>query len=161
MSRLFIGLGGNLGDVPGCIGRALAALDALPKSRLIGCSPLYRNAPLGRSDQPDYINGVAELESTLDPHELLDHLQRIEREEGRVREERWGPRTLDLDLLIYGERRIDDERLTVPHPGVPERAFVLYPLRDIAPGLVVPGVGKLQELVDRCPPWRMERLEGP
>lgn len=159
MTRVFIGLGGNLGDVPACLERAFAALDALPESRLVAHSPLYRNAPLGRSDQPDYINAVAELASELDPFDMLAHLQRIEREEGRVRTEHWGPRTLDLDILIYGEFRIGDAKLTVPHPGLPERAFVLYPLWDLAPGLTIPGLGTLQKLIERCPPWRMEPLD--
>ena len=155
----YIGLGGNLGDVPACLERALKSLDGLPCCRLVGRSPFYRNAPLGRSDQPDYVNAVAALETDLKPHALLAELQRIESLEGRVREERWGPRTLDLDLLLYGDRRIDDSDLTVPHPGMPERAFVLYPLRDIDPGLVIPGLGELQPLIERCPPWRMERLD--
>ena len=157
--RAYIGLGGNLGDVPACLERAFQALDVLPSSRLTARSSHYRNAPLGRSDQPDYINAVAVLETELEPLALLDQLQRIEREEGRVREERWGPRTLDLDILLYGELRIRDERLSVPHPGLPERAFVLYPLREIEPELVVPGFGPLSRLIDACPPWRMEKID--
>ncbi|GAB6039594.1 2-amino-4-hydroxy-6-hydroxymethyldihydropteridine diphosphokinase [Endothiovibrio diazotrophicus] len=156
----FIGMGGNLGDVPARFERAFQALDALPGSRLAGRSALYRNAPLGPPGQPDYINAVAALETLLEPHALLLELQRIEAVEGRVRETRWGPRTLDLDLLLYGDRRIDDPQLTVPHRGLPERAFVLYPLRDVAPELVIPGLGALQRLIERCPSWRIERLEG-
>ncbi len=156
--RAFIGLGGNLGDVPARLERAFEALDALPESRLTGRSALYRNAPLGPADQPDYVNAVARLETALAPLALLAELQRIENEEGRVREERWGPRTLDLDLLLYGEERIDEPTLTVPHAELTRRAFVLYPLRDIEPTLSIPGEGALSDLIERCPPWRLERL---
>ncbi len=137
--RACIGLGSNLGEPERQLRRAVAALGALPDSRLLAVSSLYRNPPMGPADQPDYLNAVALLETALEPEPLLDALQAIEGAQGRVRDgTRWGPRTLDLDLLLYGDRRIDGRRLRVPHPGLAERAFVLRPLAEIAPGLVLP-----------------------
>ena len=151
MSAAFIALGANLADPLGQVERALTALQQLPASRLLACSPLYRSRPMGPADQPDYINGVALLETSLTPHQLLDETQRIELEQGRVRKaERWGPRTLDLDLLLYGEQMINDDRLTVPHYGMKERAFVLLPLFDLAPELVLPCGTPLRSLATTC-----------
>lgn len=141
----FIGLGSNL-DRP--VRQVLTALDELgrvPETRLIRHSPLYRSAPLGPLDQPDYINAVAMLETSLRAEGLLDQLQSLEQRHGRVRSTHWGPRTLDLDILLYGDQRIDSDRLTVPHPQMHERAFVLVPLHDVAPDLVVPDLGLLSE----------------
>ena len=107
---------------------------------------------MGPQDQPDYLNAVAALETTLLPHELLDQLQAIETAQGRVRgATRWGSRTLDLDLLLYGNETINDERLVVPHPGMKARSFVLYPLYEIAPGLLLPGGETLASLLNNCP----------
>ena len=131
MQRCFIGLGANLGDPPRQLREAVAALGAIPRSRRGDVSTLYRSAPLGPQDQPDFFNAVATLDTALAPLDLLDALQRIEATAGRVRGRRWGPRTLDLDLLLYGERHINDARLTVPHPGMARRAFVLWPLADL------------------------------
>ncbi|KGE02708.1 2-amino-4-hydroxy-6-hydroxymethyldihydropteridine diphosphokinase [Pseudohaliea rubra] len=131
MQRCYIGLGANLGDPPGQLRGAIRALRALADCRLGPLSPLYRSSPLGPQDQPDFFNAVAALDSTLPPLDLLDALQRIEAQAGRVRGRRWGPRTLDLDLLLYGNRAMDTPRLTVPHPGLYERAFVLWPLADL------------------------------
>ncbi|RYF84245.1 MAG: 2-amino-4-hydroxy-6-hydroxymethyldihydropteridine diphosphokinase [Comamonadaceae bacterium] len=135
----FVGLGANLGDAAGAIGRSLAALSALPQTRLVRQSPLYRSAPVDASG-PDFINAVAELLTGLSPDALLAELQRLEQAEGRERPYRNAPRTLDLDLLIHGEIhaqvRLDTPRLTLPHPRMSERAFVLRPLADIAPGRV-------------------------
>lgn len=115
---------------------------------------------MGPQDQPDYINAVAELETMLPALRLLALLQEIENRQGRLRGPvRWGPRTLDLDLLIYGQERIVDPTLTVPHPGIAGRAFVLYPLAEIAPGLHIPGLGPLQGFLSRCPPAGLERLD--
>jgi len=158
-TRAYIGLGSNLGDPAAQVRRALDALVSLPDSRLQSHSSLYRSAPLGPADQPDYVNAVAALDTDLDPHTLLHALQAIEAAQGRVRgDQRWGPRTLDLDLLLYGDAVINDAELAVPHPGLPARAFVLYPLMEIAPGLTVPGLGSLQELVARCPRDGLARL---
>jgi len=137
--RACIGLGSNLGEPERQLRQAVAALAALPESRLLAVSSLYRNPPMGPADQPDYLNAVALLETGLAPQALLDALQAIERAQGRLRDgTRWGPRTLDLDLLLYGEHSIDSARLQVPHPGLTARAFVLGPLAEIAPGLALP-----------------------
>jgi len=136
----FIGLGSNVGDPLAQVRAALGALDRLPESRLHAASPLYRSRPMGPQDQPDFINAVAWLTTALAPHALLDELQQVETAAGRQRSgQRWGPRPLDLDLLLYGDARFADERLTVPHPGVVERPFVLRPLADIAGERVIPG----------------------
>ena len=151
MISAFVALGANLGDPRAQIERAVAALSQLPNSRLIACSPLYGSIPMGPSDQPDYVNGVAWLETDLTAHELLDQTQRIELEHGRVRKaERWGPRTLDLDLLLFGNQRLEDPRLTIPHYGMKERAFVLVPLFDLAPDLQLPCGSWLRDLVASC-----------
>jgi 2-amino-4-hydroxy-6-hydroxymethyldihydropteridine diphosphokinase len=156
--RVFVGLGANLDDPVAQIGSALAELAQLPQTRLVAASPLYRTPPLGPPDQPDYVNAVAELATTLTPHTLLDELQRIERAHRRVRAERWGPRTLDLDLLLYGATMIADERLSVPHPGLATRAFVLLPLADLAPELQVPGMRRVRELADAADRTGITRL---
>lgn len=153
----YIGLGSNLDGPRGHVERALDELARLPQSRLLARSPLYRSAPVG-PPQPDYINAVAQLETALPPLELLDELQRLERAHRRVRREHWGPRTLDLDLLLYGRQHIDDPRLQVPHPEMPRRAFVLYPLADIAPELTLPSNTPLESLLARCPFEGLERL---
>jgi 2-amino-4-hydroxy-6-hydroxymethyldihydropteridine diphosphokinase len=160
-ARVYIGIGGNLDDPVSQVRRALQTLSALPACRLVAHSPLYRTAPVGGPpDQPDYINAVAALDTTLAPAELLAALQALETGQGRVRAERWGPRTLDLDLLLYDQMISDDPWLTLPHPRLHERAFVLYPLRDIAPHLDIPGRGPLTELLARCPPRAIARLDS-
>lgn len=156
--RAFVGLGSNLDEPRSQLSRAFHELDALPESRLVARSGLYRSRPLGPQDQPDFFNAVAELATTLAPEALLDGLLEIERAHGRVRERRWGPRTLDLDLLVYGDARIASPRLTVPHPGLPERAFVLYPLAELAPELVVPGLGTVRQLAGRVSDSDLVRL---
>lgn len=156
----YIGLGSNLGGPAGQVRAALRDLAAIPQTQLQQVSPLYRSPPLGPPDQPDYINAVAALETALAPEALLDALQALETRHGRVRDgQRWGPRTLDLDLLLYGEQQLATPRLTVPHPGLPQRAFVLYPLADIAPELQVPGSGSVQALLAQCPKAGLERLK--
>jgi 2-amino-4-hydroxy-6-hydroxymethyldihydropteridine diphosphokinase len=138
---------------------ALGELAALPSTRLVTASSRYRTPPMGPPDQPDYVNAVAELETALAPLALLDELQRIESAHLRQRgAERWGPRTLDLDLLLYGDARLDLPRLTVPHPGIADRAFVLVPLAEIAPDLSIPGLGPLRRLVEKVSAAGMEKL---
>ncbi|NIR31941.1 MAG: 2-amino-4-hydroxy-6-hydroxymethyldihydropteridine diphosphokinase [Gammaproteobacteria bacterium] len=145
-------LGSNIQAPVAQLRRARRALDALPGTRLVKCSALYRSPPLGRPDQPDYVNAVACLRTQLSAGELLGALQGIERAQGRVRDgARWGARTLDLDLLLYGDARIEEPHLTVPHPRMHERAFVLYPLHEIAPHVRVPGRGALVALLERVP----------
>lgn len=145
--RAFIGLGSNLARPAAQVRGALRALAALPDSTLAGASSLYRTPPMGPPGQPDYVNAVAALDTTLEAEPLLDALQAIEQAHGRVRAgEHWGPRTLDLDLLLYGAAVIRSARLSVPHPGIAERIFVLEPLHEIAPDLIVPGMGPVARL---------------
>ena len=142
----YIALGSNLGDPPAQIRRALQALAAMPETRLVRRSALYRNPPAGYLDQPEFVNAVAEIETRLAPHDLLEQLLAIERAHGRVRDFPNGPRTLDLDILLYGERTVREPGLTIPHPRMLERAFVLVPLAEIAPDAVVPGGGRIADL---------------
>ena len=136
-----IALGGNLGDVAATFERALAALDATPGIQVTGRSRWYRNPPMG-PPQPDFLNGCALLKVALSPEALLDRLQALENEAGRVRTVHWGPRTLDLDLLLYGDRVMQTPRLQVPHPGLGDRAFFAVPLAEIAPDWVEPLTGR-------------------
>jgi len=159
MIQVYIGIGSNLDHPIEQVQRAIANLQHIPNTRYLKSSALYRSEPMGPSDQPDYINAVSLLETDLLPLALLDVLQSIEASQGRVRKERWGPRTLDLDILLYGEKTIKDDRLTVPHPGLHERSFVLYPLQEINPELVIPGFGSIESLLEKCNPTGLERLE--
>ncbi|RKT61891.1 2-amino-4-hydroxy-6-hydroxymethyldihydropteridine diphosphokinase [Azonexus fungiphilus] len=143
MSLAYIALGANLGDPAATVNAAFAALDRLPHSRLLAKSALYRTAPVGIADQPEFVNAAARLETTLAPEALLDALLDIEQAFGRVRAERNGPRTLDLDLLLYDELRLATPRLILPHPRLHLRAFVLQPLAELAPDLALPGRGRL------------------
>lgn len=156
----YIGLGANLGDPIETIKSARSAINKIAGVRELAFSSLYRSAPMGPADQPDYINAVMSVETTLGPLELLRELQAIETAHGRVRKgERWGPRTLDLDLLLYGCEIIASEVLTVPHPGIADREFVLYPLEEIAPELEIPGKGRLADLVRKCPQRGLRVIE--
>ena len=141
MHTAYIALGANLGDPATTVRAAFGALANLPDSRLRHSSSLYRTAPVGITEQPEFINAVAELETGLAPEALLDALLDIEQRFGRVRAERNGPRTLDLDLLLYDDHVVDLPRLTLPHPRLHLRAFVLLPLAEIAPALAIPGRG--------------------
>ncbi len=138
MPTAHLALGSNLGDRRATLASALAALAATPGIRVLAVSPIYETAPVGPPGQDDYLNAVAILETTFAPHALLDTFLAIERDHGRVRTERWGPRTLDLDLLLHGETTLHDARLTLPHPRMHERAFVMIPLAAISPDLVLP-----------------------
>jgi 2-amino-4-hydroxy-6-hydroxymethyldihydropteridine diphosphokinase len=142
----YIGLGANLGDAADSVTAAMLALGELPHTRLLARSALYRSAPVGYADQPDFINAVAAIETDLAPHALLDGLLAIEHRFGRERSFRNAPRTLDLDLLLYGDVVLHDARLTVPHPRMVERAFVLLPLAEIAPDLALPAGGRVDAL---------------
>ena len=140
--RAFVGVGANLGDARAQVQRGMAALRELPSTRVVACSSLYASAPVG-APGPDYVNAVVALDTTLASAELLGHLQRIESRYGRVRSAPNAPRTLDLDLLAYGDARSDDPALTLPHPRLHRRAFVLVPLLEIAPHLRLEGLGPL------------------
>jgi 2-amino-4-hydroxy-6-hydroxymethyldihydropteridine diphosphokinase len=158
----YVGLGANLADPCAQVERAVPAIGALPLTRLCAVSSLYRTAPVGPADQPDYINAVVRLETRLSPRRLLAELQRIERGQGRVRDgTRWGPRTLDLDILTFGTRHLRSPGLTLPHPEMHRRAFVLVPLGEIAPSdLPIPGCPTLGELLAEMPHNGVERLAG-
>jgi 2-amino-4-hydroxy-6-hydroxymethyldihydropteridine diphosphokinase len=147
--RAYVALGGNLGAVADTFAGALAALDALPGTRVAARSSLYRNPPLGDAAQPEFINAVAAVDTMLPAPDLLAALLAIERTFGRTRDSdaRWAPRTLDLDLLLYGDQELDLPGLRVPHPALHERAFVLVPLVEIAPDAPVPGHGPARTLV--------------
>ena len=148
MSTVFIAVGSNLADPVTQANDAIEALKQLPKSQFKQSSNLYSSTPMGPQDQPDYINAVVEITTELTPLELLDCTQAIGQEQGRVRkDERWGPRTLDLDIVLYGNEVMDSERLTVPHYGMKEREFVLYPLAEIAPNLTLPCGTRLEDLL--------------
>lgn len=155
----YVGIGSNLEDPKSQVLRAFEALRALPETRAIRLSPLYRSAPLGPVSQPDFVNAVAGLLTRLDSRALLGKLRALEAAFGRPAErERWGPRVLDLDLLVYGRERRQDPDLTLPHPGIVERNFVLYPLADIAPDLDVPGLARVAELKERLAPEGLTAL---
>jgi 2-amino-4-hydroxy-6-hydroxymethyldihydropteridine diphosphokinase len=139
MVRAYIALGGNVGDVEQSFRTSLAALRAHEHVKVLKESAIYRTPPWGKTDQPDFLNMAVEIETDLSAHDLLDLCLTIERASGRVREERWGPRTIDLDIIAYDDQVIADERLTVPHPHAHERAFVLAPLNDIASDLMIAG----------------------
>ncbi|MEO6263744.1 MAG: 2-amino-4-hydroxy-6-hydroxymethyldihydropteridine diphosphokinase [Luteimonas sp.] len=141
----WIGLGGNVGDPVATLRAALTDLDALPDTRLMRASRLYRTPAWGMANQPDFVNAVALLETALGARDLLDGLLGIERAFGRERRERWGPRVLDLDLLLYGDAVIDEPGLRVPHPHLHQRAFALLPLVEIDPGVSIPGRGPARD----------------
>ena len=149
--QAFVGLGANLGDAVATVQAAFGALDALPGTRVLRASRLYRTPAWGKTDQPAFVNAAAVLETELDARTLLDAMLSIERDFGRDRatdgSDRWGARTLDLDLLLYGTDAIDEPGLRVPHPHLHERAFALVPLIEIAPDLVIPGHGRAADLV--------------
>lgn len=157
--RAYIGLGSNLADPVEQVKTAISHLQQLPDSELIAWSSLYASPPMGPQDQPDYINAVVEVETTLTALQLLDALQAIEQQQGRIRNRHWGERTLDLDVLLYGQEVIDDARLQIPHPGLALRAFVLYPLAEIKPDLTVPNLGQIQQLLQNCPQDSLRKLE--
>jgi 2-amino-4-hydroxy-6-hydroxymethyldihydropteridine diphosphokinase len=148
MSVVYIGLGSNLGDRSATIQAALDRLDADPEIEVLGVSSLRETDPVGFEDQPRFLNGAAALRTELGPRELLDRMLEVERGLGRVREgTRYGPRTIDLDLLLYGDAVVDEPGLQIPHPRLPERAFALEPLMELNPELEVPGQGRVQALL--------------
>lgn len=155
--RAFVGLGANLGDPARRIAEAVASLAALPKTRLVALSSLYRSAPIDAGG-PDYLNAVAELSTELSPAALLAALHEIEAGHGRERPYRNAPRTLDLDLLLYGDQVVDTPTLTVPHPRMHARAFVLVPLAEIDPTVAIPGRPALAQLLGACADQRIERV---
>lgn len=159
MSTALIGLGSNLDDPQAQLDRAILALSRTPGIDRLRQSARYRSTPWGVLEQPDFINAVVQVETTLEPGVLLDELIRIERDAGRTRELRWGPRTLDLDLLLYEGVQCAHPRLQLPHPRLHERAFVLVPLAELVPDWPIPGHGRVRELLARCDDTRLQRLD--
>ncbi len=156
--RCFIALGANLGDPVATVRAAIDALRELPDTEFVAASSLYRTAPVGLRHQPDFINAVVELVAVSPAPTFLETLFAIEARFGRQRSVRNAPRTLDLDLLLFGDELSDDPRLTLPHPRMHERAFVLAPLAEIAPQLQIPGRGRVADLLSRCAGQQVERL---
>jgi 2-amino-4-hydroxy-6-hydroxymethyldihydropteridine diphosphokinase len=158
MTPAYVGLGSNLDDPRTQIENALLELRSLPDTELLRASSLYRSAPVGYAEQPDFLNAVARLDSGLDAEGLLAELKEIERRHGRSRSFANAPRTLDLDLLLFGDSVMEAPGLTLPHPRMHERAFVLAPLAEIAPGASVPGRGRVEDLLAACRDQRIERI---
>ena len=153
--RVYIAIGSNLASPLEQVNAAIPAIGEIPDSRIMAVSSFYRTPPLGPQDQPDYLNAAVALETTLAPEALLDHTQRIELQQGRVRKaERWGPRTLDLDIMLFGDEVINTERLTVPHYDMKNRGFMLWPLVEIAPELLFPGNTPLRTYLAQNYPQR-------
>ena len=160
----FVGLGSNLGPGPARLQSAIAAIDRLPRTMVGRRSSWYRSLPMGVVSQPVFTNAVVQIFTRLSPRALLAALHDIERRGGRVRTLHWGPRTVDLDILVYADTMIEQAELTIPHPGIPVRPFVLYPLFEIAPNLEIPGMGTPAALIKHCPgpaPRRLSRAEAP
>lgn len=158
VARAYIGFGSNLDDPVAQVRAGIAAVRALAGTRGLRCSSLYRSAPIGMTAQPDFINAACALDTSLSPEVLLDSLLAIERIRGRRRGAPGGPRTLDLDLLLYAEQVTETPHLSLPHPRLHERAFVLYPLAELDPGLEVPGRGYVTDLLKNCGSQAIEKL---
>lgn len=156
--RAYVALGSNLQDPQQQVLRAFDELNGLPHTRVVACSALYRTAPVGYDNQPDFINAAAEVETELTPLALLRALLALETAHGRERPFPNAPRVLDLDLLLYDDLTMHDAELTLPHPRLHERGFVLYPLADIAPNLRIPGKGVVRDLLPACADQGVERL---
>ncbi len=164
MTRAYLALGSNLGDRLGYLQLAVDELAAADGVEVVAVSRVYETAPVGGPPQDAYLNAVAAIDTELEPHPLLALAQRVEQDARRVRWERWGPRTLDVDILLFGDLRLDDPALTIPHPRMWERGFVLAPLRDVAPALVAAGQaweGVREAPVALRPPWRNESAPSP
>ncbi len=156
---VFVALGSNLSDPRTQLLRAMQALDRLPHTRVMARSSLYRSAPVGFLEQPDFINAVAQLETQLAPRAMLDTLLDLEHQHGRTREFLNAPRTLDLDVLLYDDLQHHEHGLTIPHPQMHRRAFVLQPLLEIAPECAIPGIGRAAEALRQCAGQILERIE--
>jgi len=159
MTVSYVALGANLGEPRRQLETAIEEIKQLPETRLLRSSSFYRSAPVGYADQPDFLNAVVQLETGLPPEGLLDRLQEIEHRHGRERPFPGAPRTLDLDLLLCGERPISTPRLTLPHPRMHERAFVLLPLLELDAAISIPGKGPAKSLLPACNSQKIERIE--
>lgn len=159
MKKIFIGLGSNLDNPLSQLKKAIEYLKQHEMLNVINVSNFYSSPPMGPQDQPDFVNAVVEIMTNLSAEKLLDELQKIEHQQGRERKQHWGARTLDLDMLLYGSKVINTERLIVPHKGISERNFVLYPLNDLVDkNFKIPGLGKISELLAACPMIGITRL---
>ena len=155
----YIGIGSNLDDPVSQVKEAIEELETVPDSVLAACSSLYSSKPMGPTDQPDYVNAVAALDTLLSADDLMQALRKIEDRQGRDRSgDKWGPRIIDLDLLLYGKKKINTDELTVPHPGMHERDFVIIPLAEIAGNLNIPGHGQLSDLIRQCEKHSTKKL---
>jgi 2-amino-4-hydroxy-6-hydroxymethyldihydropteridine diphosphokinase len=159
-AKVYLGLGSNLNSPPRQIKAALKAIAKLPGTQLAGCAPWYQSIAIGPGSQPPYINTVVAINTVLKPRTLLQALQQIEKQQGRKRIVRWGPRTLDLDILLYAKQTLNTQQLKIPHPRLGERNFVLYPLADIAPDLNLPDGTTLARLLANCSPEGIVRLSA-
>ncbi len=160
MTLCYVALGSNLDNPMGQVTRALAAIEQLPGTRVLSVSSWYESDPVGPGDQPTYINGVAGLEYADSAHLLLEQLQTIEAAQGRQRGQRWAARTLDLDILLFGNQHFEDEQLSVPHPRMNQRNFVLQPLAELAPDLTLPCGTPIASLLAHCPQGGLRKLDG-
>jgi 2-amino-4-hydroxy-6-hydroxymethyldihydropteridine diphosphokinase len=158
MTVAYVGLGANVGEPRRQLEAAIAELTKLPDTNFVLASGIYKSSPLGYLDQPDFLNAVVQLDTRLSPDALLDRLQEIERRHGRERPFPGAPRTLDLDLLLHGDGVVGTPRLTLPHPRMHERAFVLEPLTEIAPDIAIPGRGAASELLAACRGQAVQRI---
>ncbi len=158
--QVYIALGSNLENPLQQILTATVSLSQIPDTILLQASFCYISPPMGPADQPDFINRVVSLNTRLPAEILLDYLQEIERKQNRIRQKHWGPRTIDLDILLYGNEMITTERLTIPHVGLSDRAFFLYPLTEIAPHLILPNGKSLADLKIACLPQGIQIYEG-
>ncbi len=159
-AKIYLGLGSNLNSPPRQIKAALKAIAKLPETQLVRCAPWYRSIAIGPGSQARYINTVAEIDSALKPRALLQSLQQIEKQQGRKRIVRWGPRSLDIDILLYAHQTLNTRQLQIPHPRLCERNFVLQPLVDIAPALTLPNGTPLAKLLANCSPEGIVRLSA-
>ena len=155
----YIGLGSNLSDPQAQVTQALQELDSIADTKLVKHSSLYISKPMGPTDQPNYINAVAKIVTRLSPEDLLTALQNIEQNHQRQRKnQRWGPRTLDLDIILFGDLQMNSKKLEIPHYGVAEREFVLIPLQELQADLIIPGRGAVAELIEQLPPYSLQKL---
>ncbi|NOX42261.1 MAG: 2-amino-4-hydroxy-6-hydroxymethyldihydropteridine diphosphokinase [Gammaproteobacteria bacterium] len=163
MVNAYLGLGSNMANPLRQVCLAIDEIAHIQHSSLLACSNIYKSSPMETIDniqQDDYINAVILIKTQLDPNTLLNELNNIEKKHNRVRsEQHWGPRTLDLDILLFGDQVIESEELTIPHPGISERDFVLIPLADIDPALSIPNLGKLSNLVKKCKSHQLEKIK--
>ena len=157
----YIGLGSNLSDPQTQVISAIQELNSIPDTHVLKVSSLYASKPMGPSDQPDYVNAVAKISTSLSPERLLDELQGLEQAHRRKRDgKRWGPRTLDLDIILFGDLQMETKLLQIPHYGISEREFVLIPLQELQANLIIPGKGAIEDLISQLPTYELQKLNS-